>query len=200
METIKQLRDDDISFVVPLGLGAHLEHWGVSAEKITELDWWEETQIDGLNLICTPSQHFSGRRGPYREKRSLWASWLIKSPDQSVYFSGDSGYADHYRQIGERYGSVDLVFMDSGQYNTRWRYVHNMPEEAVQAVLDINGQLLVPIHWGMFTLSMHDWFEPPVRVLAEAARLDVKVLTPLLGQLVDISEVPEIDRWWERVN
>ena len=200
METIKQLRDDDISFVVPLGLGAHLEHWGVSAEKITELDWWEETQIDGLTLICTPSQHFSGRRGPYREKRSLWASWLIKSPDQSVYFSGDSGYADHYRQIGERYGSVDLVFMDSGQYNTRWRYVHNMPEEAVQAVLDINGQLLVPIHWGMFTLSMHDWFEPPVRVLAEAARLDVKVLTPLLGQLVDISEVPEIDRWWERVN
>jgi L-ascorbate metabolism protein UlaG (beta-lactamase superfamily) len=200
METIKQLRDDDISFVVPLGLGAHLEHWGVSAEKITELDWWEETQIDRLNLICTPSQHFSGRRGPYREKRSLWASWLIKSPDQSVYFSGDSGYADHYRQIGERYGSVDLVFMDSGQYNTRWRHVHNMPEEAVQAVLDIKGQLLVPIHWGMFTLSMHDWFEPPVRVLAEAARLDVKVLTPLLGQLVDISDLPEIDRWWERVN
>jgi L-ascorbate metabolism protein UlaG (beta-lactamase superfamily) len=200
METIKQLHDRDISFVVPLGLGAHLEHWGVSAQKITELDWWEETEIDGLNLICTPSQHFSGRRGPYKEKRSLWASWLIKSPSQSVYFSGDSGYADHYRQIGERYGSVDLVFMDSGQYNARWRHVHNMPEEAVQAVLDMDGQLLVPIHWGMFTLSMHDWFEPPVRVLAEAARLDVRVLTPLLGQLVDVSDMPENDEWWEQVN
>jgi L-ascorbate metabolism protein UlaG (beta-lactamase superfamily) len=200
METIKQLHDRDISFVVPLGLGAHLEHWGVSAQKITELDWWEETEIDGLKLICTPSQHFSGRRGPYKEKRSLWASWLIKSPSQSVYFSGDSGYADHYRQIGERYGSVDLVFMDSGQYNARWRHVHNMPEEAVQAVLDMDGQLLVPIHWGMFTLSMHDWFEPPVRVLAEAARLDVRVLTPLLGQLVDVSDMPENDEWWEQVN
>ena len=200
METIKQLHDRDISFVVPLGLGAHLEHWGVSAQKITELDWWEETEIDGLNLICTPSQHFSGRRGPYKEKRSLWASWLIKSPSQSVYFSGDSGYADHYQQIGERYGSVDLVFMDSGQYNARWRHVHNMPEEAVQAVLDMDGQLLVPIHWGMFTLSMHDWFEPPVRVLAEAARLDVRVLTPLLGQLVDVSDMPENDEWWEQVN
>jgi L-ascorbate metabolism protein UlaG (beta-lactamase superfamily) len=200
METIKQLHDRDISFVVPLGLGAHLEHWGVSAQKITELDWWEETEIDGLKLICTPSQHFSGRRGPYKEKRSLWASWLIKSPRQSVYFSGDSGYADHYRQIGERYGSVDLVFMDSGQYNARWRHVHNMPEEAVQAVLDMDGQLLVPIHWGMFTLSMHDWFEPPVRVLAEAARLDVRVLTPLLGQLVDVSDMPENDEWWEQVN
>ena len=199
METIKQLHDRDISFVVPLGLGAHLEHWGVSAQKITELDWWEETEIDGLNLICTPSQHFSGRRGPYKEKRSLWASWLVKSPSQSVYFSGDSGYADHYRQIGERYGSVDLVFMDSGQYNARWRHVHNMPEEAVQAVLDMDGQLLVPIHWGMFTLSMHDWFEPPVRVLAEAARLDVRVLTPLLGQLVDVSDMPENDEWWEQV-
>ena len=199
METIKQLHDRDISFVVPLGLGAHLEHWGVSGQKITELDWWEETEINGLNLICTPSQHFSGRRGPYKEKRSLWASWLIKSPSQSVYFSGDSGYADHYRQIGERYGSVDLVFMDSGQYNARWRHVHNMPEEAVQAVLDMDGQLLVPIHWGMFTLSMHDWFEPPVRVLAEAARLDVRVLTPLLGQLVDVSDMPENDEWWEQV-
>ena len=199
METIKQLHDRDISFVVPLGLGAHLEHWGVLGQKITELDWWEETEINGLNLICTPSQHFSGRRGPYKEKRSLWASWLIKSPSQSVYFSGDSGYADHYRQIGERYGSVDLVFMDSGQYNARWRHVHNMPEEAVQAVLDMDGQLLVPIHWGMFTLSMHDWFEPPVRVLAEAARLDVRVLTPLLGQLVDVSDMPENDEWWEQV-
>ena len=199
METIKQLHDRDISFVVPLGLGAHLEHWGVSGQKITELDWWEGTEINGLNLICTPSQHFSGRRGPYKEKRSLWASWLIKSPSQSVYFSGDSGYADHYRQIGERYGSVDLVFMDSGQYNARWRHVHNMPEEAVQAVLDMDGQLLVPIHWGMFTLSMHDWFEPPVRVLAEAARLDVRVLTPLLGQLVDVSDMPENDEWWEQV-
>ena len=200
MKTIKQLREDDISFVVPLGLGAHLEHWGVSAAKITELDWWENTQIGGLNLICTPSQHFSGRMGPYKEKRSLWASWLIKSLDQSVYFSGDSGYASHYRQIAERYGSVDLVFMDSGQYNKRWQHVHNMPEEAVQAVLDMDGQLLVPIHWGMFTLSMHDWFEPPVRVLAEAAKKNVNVLTPLLGQLVDVSNLPANDKWWDRVN
>ncbi len=200
METIKQLRAKGISFVVPLGLGAHLERWGVPPEKITELDWWEETQINGLNLICTPSQHFSGRRAAYKEKRSLWASWLIQSLGKSVYFSGDSGYADHYRQIGERYGSVDLVFMDSGQYNTRWRYVHNMPEEAVQAVIDMDGQLLVPIHWGMFTLSMHDWFEPPVRVLAEATKRNVSVLTPLLGQFVDLSDLPPNDKWWERVD
>ena len=199
METIKFLRNQGINFVVPLGLRAHLEHWGVSAEKITELDWWEKIQIDGLNLICTPSQHFSGRRGPYKEKRSLWASWLIQSSDHSVYFSGDSGYADHYRQIGKRYGSVDLVFMDSGQYNMRWQNVHNMPEEAVQATLDINGQLLVPIHWGMFTLSMHDWFEPPVRILAEAAKKNVNVLTPLLGQYVDVSELPPNEKWWERL-
>lgn len=200
METIKYLRNKGINFVVPLGLGAHLVRWGVSAEKITELDWWDETQIDGLNLICTPSQHFSGRRGPYKEKRSLWASWLIQSSDHSVYFSGDSGYADHYRQIGKRYGSVDLVFMDSGQYNIRWQYVHNMPEEAVQATLDMNGQLLVPIHWGMFTLSMHDWFEPPVRILAEAAKKNVNVLTPLLGQYVDVSRLPPNEKWWERLN
>ena len=200
METIKYLRNKGINFVVPLGLGAHLVRWGVSAEKITELDWWDETQIDGLNLICTPSQHFSGRRGPYKEKRSLWASWLIQSSDHSVYFSGDSGYADHYRQIGKRYGSVDLVFMDSGQYNIRWQYVHNMPEEAVQATLDMNGQLLVPIHWGMFTLSMHDWFEPPVRILAEAAKKNVNVLTPLLGQYVDVSKLPPNEKWWERLN
>ena len=200
METIKHLRNKGINFVVPLGLGAHLVRWGVSAEKITELDWWDETQIDGLNLICTPSQHFSGRRGPYKEKRSLWASWLIQSSDHSVYFSGDSGYADHYRQIGKRYGSVDLVFMDSGQYNKRWQYVHNMPEEAVQATLDMNGQLLVPIHWGMFTLSMHDWFEPPVRILAEAAKKNVNVLTPLLGQYVDVSRLPPNEKWWERLN
>ena len=197
MDTIKHFIATEATFFVPLGVGAHLIRWGVPASRITELDWWQSTRLDGLEFICMPAQHFSGRIGLFHNQTSLWASWMVKSSASSVYFSGDSGYADHYRLIGERYGPFDLVFMDAGQYNPRWRQVHNLPDEAVQAFEDLRGKAMVPTGWGMFTLALHDWFEPAVLVDRMGAERGLDVIIPRLGALVDMSARRPPDRWWE---
>ena len=197
METIKYFIATDTAFFVPLGVGAHLNRWGVPDSRITELDWWESARMQSLEFICMPAQHFSGRIGFFHNQTSLWASWTVKSADNTVYFSGDSGYADHYRMIGERYGPFDLVFMDAGQYNTRWRQVHNLPNEAVQAFEDVRGKALVPTGWGMFTLALHDWFEPAVMIDRMGRKRGQDVIIPRLGEIVDMSARQPLNKWWE---
>jgi len=196
METVKHLGAQGAKFVVPLGVRPHLLRWGVEHRQILELDWWDQMSIGGVEFVCLPAQHFSGRLGLYKTQRSLWSSWLVRTPEQSVYFSGDSGYGPHFRQIGERHGPIDLVFMDAGQYNERWRPVHNMPEEAVLAFSDLGGRVLMPIHWGMFTLAMHDWYDPPERVYKESLARGVNIVTPLLGQVVDFGQLKDGGQWW----
>ena len=119
METIKHFVEQDVRFVVPLGVGSHLQHWGIDPHKIIELDWWQTEKTGSLVFTAIPAQHYSGRLGPISPMKTLWASWVIKSPTRSVYFSGDSGYHSHYREIGQKHGPFDIVFMDSGQYNAR---------------------------------------------------------------------------------
>ena len=197
MDTIKHFIATDTKFFVPLGVGAHLNRWGIPDSRITELDWWDSIAMRGLEFICMPAQHFSGRIGLFHNQTSLWASWMVKSSDLSVYFSGDSGYSDHYQMIGERYGPFDLVFMDAGQYNTRWRQVHNLPDEAVQAFQDLRGKAMVPTGWGMYTLALHDWFEPAVLVDRMGAERGLDVIIPRLGDIVDMAARRPLDRWWE---
>ena len=199
METIQYYRDTDVTFIVPLGVSSHLKKWGVSPDKIVELDWWQTMVIDELEFICTPAQHYSGRKGMTDIQKSLWASWVINSDDKSVYFSGDSGYGDHYKQIGDRHGPFDLVFMDSGQYNVRWQDVHNMPDQAVQAFRDIKGTHLVPVGWGMFSMAMHDWYEPPAEIHKIAVAEELSVIFPVLGQRIDLKSLPPLVKWWESV-
>jgi len=197
METIQYYRDTDVTFIVPLGVSSHLKKWGVSPDKIVELDWWQTMVLDELEFICTPAQHYSGRKGMTDIQKSLWASWVINSDDKSVYFSGDSGYGDHYKQIGDRHGPFDLVFMDSGQYNVRWQDVHNMPDQAVQAFRDIKGTHLVPVGWGMFSMAMHDWYEPPTEIHKIAVAEELSVILPVLGQRIDLKSLPSLVKWWE---
>lgn len=197
MDTIKHFIATETKFFVPLGVAAHLSRWGIPESRISELDWWDSTKLAGLEIICMPAQHFSGRIGLFHNQKSLWASWMVKSPDNSVYFSGDTGYADHYQIIGERYGPFDLVFMDAGQYNTRWRQVHNLPDEAVQAFEELRGKALVPTGWGMFTLALHDWFEPAVMVDQLGAERGLDVIIPRLGAMIDLSKRKPADKWWE---
>ena len=200
MKTIKFFKQNkDTSFVVPLGVGSHLKNWGVDKTKIIEMDWWDQKIIDGINFICTPAQHFSGRKGYYEKNKSLWASWLVKSDKQSFYFSGDSGYGKHYKEIGKKFGPVDLVFMDSGQYNIRWKAVHNMPNEVIIGFKDLKGKNLVPIHWGMFTLAMHNWYEPPVEIKRRAEEQDISLITPIIGQVVDMNNIQKSENWWEKL-
>jgi len=194
-ETIEKLKNRGLPFIVPLGVGAHLKYWGVTSDKITELDWWEETSFAGLTFTCTPSQHFSGR-GMFNRNTTLWASWAIKGTQQNIYFSGDSGYSEHFKEIGERLGPFDIAFLENGAYNKDWKFVHQLPEEGVQASLDLRSKAMIPIHWGMFDLALHTWYEPIQRVTKEAKKKGVNIIAPKLGQLVYIEEQYKQEDWW----
>ncbi|MCL4138462.1 UNVERIFIED_CONTAM: hypothetical protein GTU68_034280 [Idotea baltica] len=197
-QSILLLKDKVKQFYVPLGLGAHLEKWGVSPERIKELDWWEEANFEGLQLACTPARHFSGR-GLGDRFTTLWASWVIKGKYDNIYFSGDSGYGPHFKEIGEKYGPFNFSMMECGQYNERWDNIHMMPEETVQASIDIKAKQMMPIHWGAFTLAMHPWQESVERATAAAEKMNVKMVLPQIGQTISINEEPlPTERWWEK--
>lgn len=185
-------------FYAPLAVGEHLKRWGVEESKITELDWWQSANLDHITLTATPSRHFSGRKFSDRNK-SLWASWVIKGDRYNIYFSGDSGYGEHFKLIGEKYGPFDFTMMECGQYNERWKPIHMMPEETVQAHLDVEGSVMMPIHWGAFNLALHDWTDPVVRAKAEAERLGATMINPVIGRRFALPEVRPQTSWWEEV-
>jgi L-ascorbate metabolism protein UlaG (beta-lactamase superfamily) len=195
--SIMKLKDKVGRFYVPLGVSAHLAKWGVDADKITELDWWQESTEDGFTFICTPARHFSGR-GLFDRFTTLWASWIVKTENSNVYFSGDSGFGPHFKEIGTRYGPFDFVMLECGQYNTLWMDIHMMPERTVQAAIDLKGKLMMPIHWGAFTLAMHTWIDPIDRVTVEAHERLMPITTPQIGEPVLLQQ-PVFPRteWWK---
>lgn len=182
-------------FVAPLGVGDRLIAWGVPAHKVQQLDWWQGTAIAGVELVATPAQHFSGR-GLSDGNRTLWASWVLRAQGRRVFFSGDSGYFSGFRAIGERYGPFDLTLMETGAYNEDWPDVHMQPEQSLQAHLDVRGRQLLPIHNGTFDLSMHPWNEPFDRIEALAGQQGIPLLTPAMGERVDIAAPAATPRWW----
>jgi L-ascorbate metabolism protein UlaG (beta-lactamase superfamily) len=195
--SIQKLKGKVGQFYVPLGVGNHLLEWGVPKEKIHELNWWDSMEIDGIKLVCTPARHFSGR-GLFNRETTLWSSWVISGSNDNIYFSGDSGYDSHFKEIGEKYGPFDITLMECGQYHTNWKEYHMMPEETAQAAVDLQSRLLLPIHWGAFTLALHDWTDPIERVTKKAQELGMPVTTPKIGEPVIIgdSNFPKL-KWWE---
>ncbi len=196
-ESIIRLKDKVGKFYMPLGVGVHLAKWNVPAEKIIELDWWEESKENGFTFICTPARHFSGR-GLFNGFTTLWASWVVKTENSSVYFSGDSGYGPHFKEIGNRHGPFDFVMLECGQYNELWKDIHMMPEQTVEAALDLKGKLMMPIHWGAFTLAMHTWTDPINRVTTRAHERLVPITTPRIGEavLLQQTQFPQ-SIWWK---
>ncbi|MGE6617712.1 MBL fold metallo-hydrolase [Bacillus mycoides] len=198
-KSIMRLKDRAKHFYVPIGVARYLIKWGVSPNKISEHNWWDEITFDNIKLVCAPARHFSGRSMTDKD-RSLWCSWLILGQETKVFFSGDSGYAPHFKEIGEKYGPFDLTLMECGQYDTRWSAIHMLPEETVQAHIDVKGELLVPIHWGAFTLALHEWSDPIERVTKEANRLGVNIATPQIGEAITLqSKDYPTAAWWREV-
>lgn len=192
-------RSSETKYYVPLGISSHLAYWGIDPSKITEMDWWEEQVLsDSLKLIATPARHFSGR-ALFDRNKTLWTSYVLLSKNEKIYFSGDSGYGKHFKQIGEVYGPFDIAFLECGQYNSWWPYIHMMPEEVVQAAIDLQTKRLVPIHWGKFTLGFHTWKEPVERLQKRAAEEDVNMLYPIIGQGFGLHSSSE-NVWWEKLN
>jgi L-ascorbate metabolism protein UlaG (beta-lactamase superfamily) len=180
MKTVQHLASQGTHFFVPLGIGAHLERWGVPRAQTHEMDWWESAQFRGVKIDCTPARHYSGRKR--MDNSTLWSSWVIRDAEHSVYFSGDTGYANHFTEIRRRLGPMDLTLMKVGAYGDTWLDIHMDPESAVQAHIDLGGKVLLPIHWATFNLSYHAWSEPIERTLAAAREKGVQVITPRIGE------------------
>ncbi|EMK2597175.1 MBL fold metallo-hydrolase [Bacillus cereus] len=198
-KSIMQLKNRAKHFYVPTGVAQYLIKWGVSPSKISEHNWWDEITFDNIKLVCAPARHFSGR-GMTDRDRSLWCSWLILGQETKIFFSGDSGYAPHFKEIGDKYGPFDLTLMECGQYDPRWSAIHMLPEETVQAHIDVKGELLLPIHWGAFTLALHKWSEPIERVTKEANRLGVKITTPQIGESITLKSTDyPLSAWWKKI-
>lgn len=200
--TVRRFVDQDVPFIVPLGVGAHLEHWGIEPARIVELEWWQEHSIGDLRLVATPARHFSGRSMFMRDRDcTLWAGWAVLGPSHRLFYSGDTAMFPGFNDIGERLGPFDVTMIESGAYNAMWADVHLGPEQAVQAHTMVRGDLMIPVHWGLFDLALHGWTEPIERVLAAARSAGVSVSTPRPGDSVEPGAVDAsvATRWWPQV-
>lgn len=195
--SIEKLKGKVTFFYVPLGVGTHLLAWGISPDRIIELDWWNEAKFKGLTFTCTPAQHFSGR-GLTDRSNTLWSSWVIQSKSESIFFSGDSGYGPHFKEIGDKFGPFDFAMLECGQYNKLWSKIHMFPEETAQAALDVNAKMIMPIHWGAFKLGMHSWTDPVERITVKAQELHVNMIIPGIGEEIRITNNVTMDSaWWK---
>jgi L-ascorbate metabolism protein UlaG (beta-lactamase superfamily) len=174
-ETVLALAAKTGVFLTPLGVGDRLIEWGIDASKVRQFDWWQGTEVDGLAFTATPAQHFSGR---------------------SLFFSGDTGYFDGFKEIGERLGPFDVTFLETGAYDAQWPYVHMQPEETVQAHVDLRGRWLMPVHNGTFDLAMHRWQEPFERVMGLTTARGIPLATPRMGERLDLAAPHRGERWW----
>jgi L-ascorbate metabolism protein UlaG (beta-lactamase superfamily) len=193
--TIEYLAQRVRRYFVPLGLKARLVAMGVPAERVQELDWWQSDSQGEVRLTATPAQHFSGR-GLTDRNQTLWASWVIESGDQRIYYSGDSGYFDGFRQIGERLGGFDLALMENGAYDAYWPAVHMTPEESVKAFQDLRARVLFSVHNSTFDLAFHTWRDPLDRLADLAEARQIELATPEIGEVMTVGQARVNRRWW----
>ncbi|MEV7341211.1 MBL fold metallo-hydrolase [Streptomyces sp. NPDC093544] len=210
LPTIKALAGTDTVFAVPLGVGAHLEHWGVSSDRLRELDWNESTKIGGISLTATPARHFCGR-GLRNTQHTLWASWAVAGDEHRIYHSGDTGYFEGFKDIGAEHGPFDATMIQIGAYSEFWPDIHMTPEEGMRAHLDLQGGrqgleggrpggVMMPIHWATFNLAAHPWAEPGEGTVAAADAVGARVALPRPGEPFEpTAETVPSEPWWRAV-
>jgi len=193
--SIKKIKSKVDTWFVAMGVSRHLERWGVSANQITEFDWWKAIDFDTIKITFTPSRHFSGR-GLTDRFKSLWGGWVFQTKDHSIYWSGDGGYGDHFKTMNAKFGPFDWAFMECGQYNEMWHHLHLFPEESAQAAIDSGAKVAIPVHWGGFALAMHSWKEPVEKFVAKAEQEQLPVCTPEIGAVITLGTEPTTERWY----
>ena len=192
-DTVLQLARGGTQFFVGLGMGADLERWSVPAAQIHELDWWEHVRFEGVEIHALPARHYSGRKG--MDDATLWVSWMVRGSGGSAYYSGDTGYGPHFRQVAQRLGAPDLALLPIGGYDQSRLDVQMDPESAVQAQRDLGARIMLPVHWATFALSCQRWSEPILRATAAARKQGMELVTPRVGEAVDV-DVPFASRQW----
>ena len=183
--------------VTGLGNGAHLEHWGFSADKIIEGDWYSSFKFsDDIKVHLTPARHFSGRG--FNRNKTLWTSFALITPNFKLFLGGDSGYDTHFKEIGEKYGPFDMAVLENGQYDINWKYIHMLPGEQIKAANDLNAKRVFPVHCGKFTLANHDWNEPLKKITEMSSKTGIKVMTPMIGEKLYFDHsLQQFGNWWD---
>ncbi|RMG32090.1 MAG: hypothetical protein D6730_00220 [Bacteroidetes bacterium] len=195
--SIQKLKSKTRRYMVALGVKRHLLSWGVPADLITELDWWDVEEVEGIRITFTPTRHFSGR-GLNDRCKTLWGGWVFHTAEEKIWFSGDGGYGQHFQEIGARLGPFDFAMMECGQYNHDWHDIHLFPHEAVQAAQDAGAQKAMPVHWGAFDLSyQHSWKEPPAAFVQAAREKQLDYALPPLGNMFQVASVMR-ESWWDQ--
>jgi L-ascorbate metabolism protein UlaG (beta-lactamase superfamily) len=193
--TVNLLKKKVKRVIVPIGVGSHFRKWGYKPEKITELNWDETIRLnDQLHITATPAHHRSNRT--MAQRKTLWASYVVEADGFKVYFSGDTGYSQHFKRIGEQYGPFDLALLECGQYNLKWPRNHMFPHQTARAALDLKTAMTIPIHWARFAESEHPWNEPVNLLLASADSLKVPISIPFIGQPYTIGDTLQRIDWW----
>lgn len=194
----KMLKSKVGKFIVPLAVGNNLVDWGVPKEQIIELDWWQSIVIDEVTVTSTPAQHFSGR-SLSDSNETLWSSWVVKTAEHALFYSGDTGYFDSFKEIGEKYGPFDLTLIETGAYDKAWPDVHMTPEQSLQAHIDVKGKTMLPAHNGTFDLAFHPWYEPLERIERLAKQNNVSLITPIVGEPINLNDMQSSTSWWQPI-
>lgn len=195
-KTVRKLRPKVKQVITGLGTGAHLRHWGYADNIISEKGWNETIVPEpGFTVHTTSARHFSGRG--LKRNGALWMSFVLQTPSMKIFIGGDSGYDTHFAEIGEKCGPFDVAILECGQYNEYWKYIHMMPEETVQAGIDLKAAYVIPVHWGKFSLAMHSWYEPVTRFAKAAKEKGIKIITPMIGEAVDLKNIRSFYEWWK---
>lgn len=198
-KSIKKLDSKINKYIVPLGVENYLNRMGINNNKITNMAWWEELDINELIIGCTPSRHFSGRY-ILDSNKSLWSSFIFKNNNNTIYYSSDTGYGKHFKDIYNKYGSITLGLFDCAQYNKNWTHVHMFPEESIMSAKELHCDIIMPIHWGAFKLSNHPWDDPVVRFVKKSKEENIKYLTPRIGETINIKELFNYQiEWWRDI-
>jgi L-ascorbate metabolism protein UlaG (beta-lactamase superfamily) len=192
--TILKLKEKTGKFVMSLGVGAHLDKWGVPDNQIEELAWNEAIDVKGLKFTALPARHFTGRA--FKRNQTLWSAFVLEGKSNKLYLGGDSGYDTHFKHAGDQYGPFDLAILECGQYNAYWPLIHMFPEQTVQAAKDLKAKVLFPVHWGKFKLAMHDWNEPIIRASRQAKLDQLTLTTPIMGESVIVDAIYPAKAWW----
>jgi L-ascorbate metabolism protein UlaG (beta-lactamase superfamily) len=196
-KTVLALKSKTKRIITGLGVAAHFDRWKFDAEQVIAVDWNARIDLDtGFVATSAPARHFSGRG--LKRNRSIWSSFILQTPSYKLYLGGDSGYDDHFAKIGKEHGPFDLAILECGQYDPAWKYIHMMPEETVQAGIDLKSKWILPVHWSKFNLSLNAWNDSIERVTASAEKRNVPLIHPMIGEKVNLNSFYPFEKWWEK--
>jgi L-ascorbate metabolism protein UlaG (beta-lactamase superfamily) len=193
-ETVRRLKFKTV--ICPLGVGAHLERFGVDSKNITEMDWDESIAINEFKIHCLTARHWSRRK--YKKNKTLWASFLVETPSSfKIFIGGDGGYGSHFLDIGKKFKNIDLAILENGQYNKNWKQIHMHPQETVKAAEDLRANTLLPVHMAKLALSTHFWNEPLEEITELSKERKFRLITPMIGQKVILkNNNQKFSKWW----